>query len=280
MAAHKCAHLIAERGGAGVERIAAQIRLHIGGELLDRRITALRFLPDRHHYDAVEIPAQLLSFRALIKGARRRRSLFADDARDFERAIRLHAERARAGEEFVEEHAHRVDVRGRGNGFAAHLLRARVFRRHQQPTRAGSREARKLRVQKAGDAEIEKFRYAAGSDQNVGRFDIAVDYEVSVSILDGAADYAKKAQPIAHRQVSLAAVRVDRDAFHIFHDEVRQSFHAGAAVEKTRDVGVIQLGQDLSFGAEAKHHAGVRPEIAAHDFEGDLLLVSLIGAAS
>src|SRR5580704_13898152 len=77
----------------------------------------------------------------------------------------------------------------------------------------------------------------------------------------------------------IPAMRIDRYALHIFHHQVGQPFDTNSSIQQTPDVGVIQLGQDLPLHAKPEQHVMVAAEIGAHQFDGDLLLVDLVGAA-
>src|SRR5438067_1057246 len=65
--------------------------------------------------------------------------------------------------------------------------------------------------------------------------------------------------------------------FYILHDEVRQTVFRCASVKKTRDVGMIQRGQNLSFVAEAAHYE-IRVHAALYQLDCDALLKLVVGA--
>ena len=82
------------------------------------------------------------------------------------------------------------------------------------------------------------------------------------------------------RSLSFKLVRVavggDRLAFDVLHHEVRQAVVGRAAVDQARDVRMIELRQDLPFGAEAPQNV-IRIEAAPDEFERDLLAVFVVG---
>src|SRR5262249_24526640 len=66
----------------------------------------------------------------------------------------------------------------------------------------------------------------------------------------------------------LVAVVQDWNAAHPLHDEIRPPLGRAAAVEDLRDVGMIEEGQRLALGLEARDHfARVHAEL--DELEGD-----------
>ena len=73
------------------------------------------------------------------------------------------------------------------------------------------------------------------------------------------------------------AIRVDRHAVHILHDQVGQPVVGGAAVKQLRDVGMVQQRQDLALLTEA-HEEKLRRARGQHDLDRDLLVESIVTA--
>ncbi len=69
-------------------------------------------------------------------------------------------------------------------------------------------------------------------------------------------------------------MRVDGHALHALHDEVRPPARALTSVEELGDVGMGQLGEDLSFRAEAALGTAAQ-ELNGEDFEGPVLVERL-----
>ena len=111
--------------------------------------------------------------------------------------LRLSAVRQLAGQQLVQHDAERIDVAYRRHGLAAHLLRARVIRRHHaQPIIVAGDLARIARLQELGDAEVEQLRHAVGADQDVRRLQVAMDDGAAVRVGDRGADLAEQLQPL------------------------------------------------------------------------------------
>ena len=80
-----------------------------------------------------------------------------------------------------------------------------------------------------------------------------------VSVLHAVAHAQEQAQ--ARRQVECVAAREvgDRFAVDVLHHEVGRAGLVDAAVDQARDVGVLELGEDLAFLAETPHQPWRRP---------------------
>src|SRR5205085_8896123 len=170
-------------------------------------------------------------------------------------------------------------VADNGRSLASHLLRTCVLRRHQSK-RCGRRVKSgrsNLRVKNLSNAEVQKLRRAVVRDQNVRGLEVAVNDKILVRVSYGRADFSKKFQTLYYGERLRVAVVMYLLAFHILHDEVRQTVFRCASVKKTRDVGMIQRGQNLSFVAEAAHYE-IRIHAALYQLDCDALLKLVIGA--
>lgn len=94
-------------------------------------------------------------------------------------------------------------------------------------------------------------------DQNVTRIQVAVDDEVLMRVLYSRSDLPEQLQSFGDRKLARVAVVSDRLAFDEFHRKVRQSVFGHAAIQQSRDVRVIQIGQNLAFVAEAARDFGI-----------------------
>src|SRR5262245_46192195 len=299
MACHELAGAVAPGVLAREPRHAGQMQIELERELFDRAVTPVRLLARRHHRYVVEVAAQLpaqtlrragalrsdaLQLRARdasrLQGiARRRRLLLADHAFDFVKAQPRNLEWTLAAEQLVEQHTEHVDIARGGDQLATNLLRARMVRghdahvclRHRDRVRGGTH------VEELRDTEVEQLRCAVSGDQDVARLEIAMDDEVTVRGLYGRAHHAKQPQACGDAQSMLVAVGVDGLAFDILQYQVRNAVDGGAAVEQACDVRVIQRGQNLPLGAQARLYLP-RQHAATDELDGDLLLVLLIGA--
>jgi hypothetical protein len=294
MPADELADAVGRRRRSGEHRLVVQVPLQIGGKVRGRSVAARPILLQRLHRDPVEIAFQLVrELRRLDVGrrpggirrrarrharARPRRIDFTDHPAQLVeqlRAQRLRLERHRAGQEFVEDRAKRVDVGARVDVEPAHfrLFRAHVFRRAdecaqlcvQRPFR--QRLRRRLR-----DAEVDDLRHrviALDRDQHVGRFQVAMDDPLLVRVLDAVADLQEEADAVANRDLVLRAVGRDRLAADELHHEVRPSLGRRTSVEHARDGRMVHQRQRLALRLEPCHHLrGVHPRL--DDLERDL----------
>ena len=85
-----------------------------------------------------------------------------------------HAIRQAAREQTIEQHARRIEVGSHRHRFAAHLLRAGIFRREGEHSRLGQRRFRGG-VHQARRAKSQQLHAARFIHQDVGRFDVAMN---------------------------------------------------------------------------------------------------------
>src|SRR5579859_2395449 len=98
-------------------------------------------------------------------------------------------------------------------------------------------------------------------------------------IVHGIADLEKDSQPSSYIQLAIVAPTVDRLSIDILSDQKGVARRGHATIQKTRDVVVVQRGQQLALALEAAQK--FRPdEVSGHDFERNGLLELAIGAAS
>jgi len=138
---------VPRRRRTGLHRLIVQVALHIHREAVGGLVTPVAVLFQRLHHDPVQLaaaePAQLPRIALPLRrhGCRRLpqradararpgRLLLADDAADFvkiRRAQPLLVKRRRAGQQFIQEHAQRIDVAA-----CVHVQRALsgLLRRH------------------------------------------------------------------------------------------------------------------------------------------------------
>ena len=170
------------------------------------------------------------------------------------RRAQRRAGRMAPGQELVEQHAHGVDIRGRGDGPARHLLRSGVFGREGADALARHQRGRRRRIfilQELGNAEVQQLHAAVGGHQHVRGLDVAVDDQVGVRVREGVEHVEQQPQPGLHAQAARVAVAVDVCAFHVFEDEVGLAGRGDAGVHQVRDVRMPQPPQDGALAAEA-----------------------------
>ena len=169
-------------------------------------------------------------------------------------------ERLCPGEQLVQQHAQRVDVRaGVDVGAAFGLLGAHRFvRANGLPDERVERAVgQAVARQRLGDAEIDHLhlRLAVGGvRQHVAGLDIAVDQRLGVGVGDGVAHLREQLQPLADGQPVVVGVPGDLHAGHVFHHKKGTAQLVGAGVEHFRDIRMIHPGQGLPLGFETGDH--------------------------
>jgi hypothetical protein len=78
-----------------------------------------------------------------------------------------------------------------------------------------------------------------------------MNYQVLVGIVNCRANRLKEFQPRVDIETMQITKYVDGLAVDVFHDEVSAAVGQCAAIEKMRNIGVIELRQDLAFQLEA-----------------------------
>ncbi len=286
---------LAQTVGRGVascpDRQPFQVALDIFAEDGRGRVAAIRLLAQRRHDDRVEIaaqaPAQLLGrgpagrgrLRPIDRLRWRQRRRIQDDALDVRDASPSNGVGQAPGEKVVQDQTERVHVRGRGGRLTPHLLRSGVLGRHRPQTgeRHGAGRVSAFFGQQPGDAEVQQLDPAIVAYQDVGGLQVAVHDEPLVGVLHGLADVMEQPQTILDRGAPRVAVLGDRRSFHVLHGEEGAAVHGDAAVEKTRDVRMLQARQDLPLAQEARVDL-VGVESALQDLDGGPLLELAVGA--
>lgn len=87
--------------------------------------------------------------------------------------------------------------------------------------------------------------------------------------MDGGADFAEEVEATGEGEVVVRAVFTEGGAVDVLHDDVGRAVGGCAAIEEAGDVGVVERGEDLAFGAEAGEHFRHEEEGGADDFDGD-----------
>ena len=188
-----------------------------------------------------------------------------------------------AGEKLEEQHPERVGIAGGGDGEAPDLLGAGVAQGQGHLARGGGLAesfVERSGHQAFGDTEVENPRLSDRVDQDVARFEIAVHHEALVGERDRRADLGEEAQPVSDREPPVVAPGVDGLAVDILHGEVGNAIAGGTTVEDSRDVRVIEVGQDLAFSVEPLQELRVvgvflapgLEQVGPDQLQGDLLL--------
>jgi hypothetical protein len=105
-----------------------------------------------------------------------------------------------------------------------------------------------------------------------------VDHQIPVRVSDCVQNLADKAQAFANGVMASVAKAIQVFAFDILHDQVRFALGGQPAVQQHRDVGMLQLGQNLALEEKSPSVVlGARGR--AQHFDGDLLLKVAVVAA-
>jgi hypothetical protein len=288
VAADELGRAVSGRVVLGDDRLAIQIAFHILRHLLGRRVSALRFLAQRHESDPVHVALQLatqplrlgvaretdrvgrplrsvpvrlaLSVRdgrcrhgPADRFARSCRFLLRDDSLCFGRRAADQLERPSPGEQLVEHHPQRIHIGGCRDGLGPYLLRARVLGRHESESGASFRSTslHERRVEDLRDPEVQQLHVALWRDQDVGRLEIPVNHEVAVRMLDGTRHGAEELQPAFDPEPVPIAVHVDRDALDVLHDQVRSAILGHSSIQEGGDVRMVP-----SFRVRAESSSG------------------------
>ena len=194
----------------------------------------------------------------------------ADQVLDLRAGLRAQIKRHGVGQQLVEQHAEAIDIRGGSHRVAEHLFRAGVFRSHH-PRFFASDGGLVDGIHELGDTEIEELRRAVSRHQHVRGFDIAVDDELAVRVLHRVAKRQDQADAIIDRELVRTGEIDNRRAVNVLHDKIGRAGFGAAAVQQSRDVRVVEIGENLAFLDETLDLFGCRTQPVNH-LDGYLLL--------
>src|ERR1700719_1819792 len=101
--------------------------------------------------------------------------------------------------------------------------------------------------------------------------------QVLVRVGYGRASFTKEVQPFGGTELTRVAIGANRLALHILHDEVGEAVIGRPSVDEARDVGMIELRENLPLVAKsAKNVLGVEP--APDEFDRDFLVIFIVGS--
>ena len=96
-------------------------------------------------------------------------------------------------------------------------------------------------------------------------------------VMHRGANDAEQLEPRRQVEPMGVAEGVDRHPIDVLHDQVGGSIRQGSAVQEVRDVGMIELGEDLPLYLEARLHRAAE-SAPMHHFDRDALFEFGIGA--
>ncbi len=154
---------------------------------------------------------------------------------ELQRIARL--EREPSGEQPVEDHTERVDVRGGGRGLPERLLRRDVRRGAEKCARLGERPFPRRH---ACEPEVGEFRPALLVEEHVCRLEIAMHDTASVGVREACGDARGDVERLVVRQrLSRPQPVLERAAGQILEHDVRTPIGVAVVVE-VRDVRVCE----------------------------------------
>jgi hypothetical protein len=181
-----------------------------------------------------------------------------------------HAEGRRPGEgdvaadQFVEQHAERVEVRTGADGAAHGLLGGHVGGRADGG--AGVGEPGRVRVEHRGDAQVEDGDRTVGPDHHIAGLEVAVDDRHRVhGGQHGAQLRGDGDRPGPGVRIVLGEMVGEVGALDVLHDQV-QLVAVAAGVVDGDQAGVVDLGGDPALALEAAAQFG--DVLAAGDLVG------------
>jgi hypothetical protein len=107
--------------------------------------------------------------------------------------------------------------------------------------------------------------------------DVPMDDQVLVRVMHGAADVFEKSKTFADVELALIAVRGDRRAVNVLHDEKRDAPVCDAAVQQLSNAVMLERRENLSLGEKATMQV-VGIGACAEQFDRDALLILSIVA--
>src|SRR6185437_879316 len=154
------------------------------------------------------------------------------------------------GQQNVEDQAERIDIRGRGDGFAQQLLGYRVLRSERMG--ACQRQIRSiLTFEELCDSEVEELHRAVARHEDVARLDVPMNDQVRVRVADGRQDIQEEPQPRLHVERMAGAVGIDRLTFHVLQGQIRLAAFEESRIEQPCNVGMVESRQQQAFQLEA-----------------------------
>ena len=179
----------------------------------------------------------------------------------------LSAKRRRPCQQFVQQHAERINVAA---GVDVELVELSLLGTHVlegADDRSEFGEQRTLGELDAGglgQAEVDHLRHRlviVQTDHHVGRLEIPMDDPFLMRVLHGLTNGDEQLETLTGRQAVFVAVAGDGNPLDELHHEVRPAAAAacrvttrGPGVEDLGDVGMIHEGERLPLGLEPREH--------------------------
>jgi hypothetical protein len=257
----------------------SKIARQIFGKRFDRTVALRRIRFHRLDENCVEIAREFRASFALDPRGRQRRidAIFDRPTLDQPPQSRSGRERARAGEQFVQHHAQRIDVGRDRDRAAVELFRRGIARCRGAVAELGQAAVGRFVAEQFRDAEVQQFDLAIVGGHHVRRFQIAMHDQPRVRRLHRRRDLAQQRDAPAHRQRMPLAMLGDRRALHIFEREPRLPVVGHAGIVEPRDARVGEPGEDVALAVEAVAQRAAQ-QMRMRQFQCDLALIGAVRA--
>ncbi len=273
VAAQEPAESVALRRPTGGDRSVLQIPHDVVAQRTGAQVTPLALLRQRRADDRVDVGGEAAHERARSFGF-----LFTDPAQRFSGCGAAHFDGRRAGDQFIEHHTERINIRARVDGSVAPegLLRRHGGQCSEHYARAGVDRAVRVLVEKCGDAKIQHHRPAVVAHQHVRGFEVAVhdaDLMCRVHSVGEARDEAQLLLegPAAGGPVELRPLDVLQR-----HPRLRAVIGVfDAEVVELGDPRMVEPRERIRFACEACHRFFARG-IRTHALERDPALWGIL----
>jgi len=254
-----------------------EMPLNVLGQGMRGGVPPVRFLGHRFQREPIQVPTQSSPQASDIRAtlgrdlgrrfsrnpvqacAGRLRIFLTDDASDVLRPSlpeSLGIEGEYPGQQFVQDHAQRIDISSRVNALGGRfgLLGTHVLRRPdklallgiQGPLRQGLGQGLgNAKVDDLGDRPVLRERH-----QDVRGLEVPMDDPLVMRVLHRVADLQEQIQPLLDGQLVPIAVLGDGYARHEFHDEIGPAPLGSPGVMDAGDVRMIEKRQRLPLRLE------------------------------
>ncbi len=290
MTACELGHVVERRRGPGQDRLMVEVSADVFRERRGGLVPVLAVLCDRASHDRDDVPV-VEPRDGVVPAVQRRGLLVANDPGRLGNGLAAKLMRHSSGEEFVENHADRVDV-GACVDVAVELLDAHVP--HGADQEAGFRQPSRIVIavedprdtkvqdhgmgaggQQAGAGRALSGRFFVGgdaADEDVRGLEVSVDDALGVGVLDGVGESSDQFE--TRGEIERVRFRVVEDvrSCDVLHRVVRDRLVAalrGSRLKDAGDTGVCEPAEHADLTRET--HPNPRgPHPGAEDLERDL----------
>jgi hypothetical protein len=181
--------------------------------------------------------------------------LYLEQSRDdFARSSSPFRGRMRSGQQQIQKHTNRIDIRRGRDSCSGCLLWRGVFRSQDAGGTRGEWRTAKAAVGRhhLGDPEVEQLRGAVIGHEDVGGLDVAVNDLVCMRVLDRGEDLLDEIDASARRYAPFVSVVINPGAFDVLEDQVGLACWAHPRVEKAGDARMGETGEQGALAPESR----------------------------